>query len=583
MNKKILSCLAVLLFAISCRAENNQWEWAKKLPMAYCEAKAASGKDGSVYITGYFQDSLKIGNITLYSKGYSDIFVSKLDSSGQCLWAKRAGGICDDRAQAIAVDDSGNCYISGFHDPNADFGLLNIPATDFRALFLARMDKNGNWQWIQQSESNLAGEVTTMTVNNRGSVWVGGIFTNQLKFGSTVLSDLYCTYEILMLKYTTAGNFSWAKQSTHHFDKNMIKRYGPQQTVRSMAADSDGNLYLTGGQGGRLYFDSLYSPQSSSAPGGILIAKIDSEGAAAWVKTAGTDADGFGQWFDIGQSVIIDQNGNCIVAGQTGSNRNDFSVAATFDSLTFNTTGYADGFIAKINSSGEYLWVRQISGAAHEFVTSAICDRQNNVYISGEFGAWNINYNLSTLQDSSATFGSTVLQPVQRLDAFVSKLSASGDFLWTKQAGGLGNEYTYSLMLDNRNNCCLFGAFDKQLVLPCIELNTTELWNGFLAKLNTQTGISESENQLKQTSLNECYPNPFNNSALITYQLSADEDVKLTIFNAQGQVVKELLNQKQSSGFHTVKFNANGLNSGVYFYKLQTAPQSITKRAVLLK
>ena len=138
-------------------------------------------------------------------------------------------------------------------------------------------------------------------------------------------------------------------------------------------------------------------------------------------------------------------------------------------------------------------------------------------------------------------------------------------------------------MLDNYNNCYLFGMFNNQISFSNIELHATEYWNGFLAKLNTQTGISERDNLLKQTSLNECYPNPFNNSAIISYQLSADDEVKLTLFNAQGQVVKELLNQRQSSGYHTVKFNANGLNSGVYFYRLQSSSQTLTKRALLLK
>lgn len=77
------------------------------------------------------------------------------------------------------------------------------------------------------------------------------------------------------------------------------------------------------------------------------------------------------------------------------------------------------------------------------------------------------------------------------------------------------------------------------------------------------------------------YPNPFNPSTVIRYQLSASSEVKLTVYNISGQKVRELVNKKQKAGSYSVVFNAHGLASGVYFYRLQTNNGFIKTRKLL--
>ncbi|MFO7810587.1 MAG: T9SS type A sorting domain-containing protein, partial [Candidatus Delongbacteria bacterium] len=79
------------------------------------------------------------------------------------------------------------------------------------------------------------------------------------------------------------------------------------------------------------------------------------------------------------------------------------------------------------------------------------------------------------------------------------------------------------------------------------------------------------------------YPNPFNPSTEIKFNLANSADVKLTVFNARGQAVMNLKDEKMSKGLHTVNFDACSLNSGVYFYKLEANGRSETKKMVLMK
>jgi len=96
--------------------------------------------------------------------------------------------------------------------------------------------------------------------------------------------------------------------------------------------------------------------------------------------------------------------------------------------------------------------------------------------------------------------------------------------------------------------------------------------------------IAEEENGIiKVFALNSNYPNPFNPTTQIGYQLPKNSFVNLVVYNTVGQEVANLVNQHQSSGQYTVKFNAANLPSGVYIYKLQAGDFSSTKKMLLLQ
>lgn len=79
------------------------------------------------------------------------------------------------------------------------------------------------------------------------------------------------------------------------------------------------------------------------------------------------------------------------------------------------------------------------------------------------------------------------------------------------------------------------------------------------------------------------YPNPFNPSTTINFQLAEETDVTLKVFDALGNEVAVLVNEVKPAGFYQYNFNAEGLTSGIYFYKIQTESFSATKKMLLLK
>jgi len=97
------------------------------------------------------------------------------------------------------------------------------------------------------------------------------------------------------------------------------------------------------------------------------------------------------------------------------------------------------------------------------------------------------------------------------------------------------------------------------------------------------TGISNEELGIRNEELFQNYPNPFNNSTMVSYQLSTMDLVKLAVYNAKGELVKNLVNATQSAGKHNVTFKADGLNSGVYYIKMQSGKYSSVQKCLLVK
>jgi hypothetical protein len=103
------------------------------------------------------------------------------------------------------------------------------------------------------------------------------------------------------------------------------------------------------------------------------------------------------------------------------------------------------------------------------------------------------------------------------------------------------------------------------------------------SKVSSPTGVGETPVIADNFVLEQNYPNPFNPSTTISFTIQADQLVTLKIFNALGEEVRTLVNGNLAKGTHSINFNAGGLSSGLYLYRLESGNQVQVKKMTLLK
>ena len=104
-----------------------------------------------------------------------------------------------------------------------------------------------------------------------------------------------------------------------------------------------------------------------------------------------------------------------------------------------------------------------------------------------------------------------------------------------------------------------------------------------IIKIEETSGIENNTSTPFEFELSQNYPNPFNPVTLISFALTGKTDVRLSVYNINGQLVSELVNGAMDAGYHAVEFDGGRLNSGVYYYTLEADGKTMTKKMVLTK
>lgn len=138
-----------------------------------------------------------------------------------------------------------------------------------------------------------------------------------------------------------------------------------------------------------------------------------------------------------------------------------------------------------------------------------------------------------------------------------------------------------SFWVETRYLAAGYGLVEREFEPGAIHFAAGAIING--VQYGIVTGLQEEDAFVPgEIGLGQNYPNPFNPTTTIEYQITTPSAVKLTIFNALGQNVTTLINEHQLPGFYKVDFTADGLNSGLYFYRLQANGITLTKKMILL-
>jgi len=552
MKRLILICLLSIICTILF-TQVPDWLWASRAggydnDISY---SIAIDNQGNHYITGAYGGTVSFGTTTLISSSvFLDVFIAKLDSNGNWLWAVSAGGASSDRGNSIAVDTCGNLYVTGDFRETANFGTTQLIGNGVTNIFVAKLDTDGNWLWVLQSVGTSPSDFVirpSLAIDNANHVFVTGYFSGIMSFGNLPPLTNNGNYSLFISKLDSNGNWIWAKQA-----EGTGFSYSSNVTLEDSI-----NIYLCGYFSGNIVIGITQLTSSGSSD--VFAAKLDTNGNWLWaIRAGGTD-------YEHCSSIALDNSEHIYLTGE-------FSGTASFGTITLTSSwiGDYDIFIAKLDTSGNIIWAVGAGGVESDCGNSITVDNSDNIYLAGSFS-------------NTAVFGSTSLTSSGVSDVLVAKLDSSGNWLWAEKAGGTASERVHDIALDSSGNLSITGYFNSSTGLGPDSLIVNGTGRIFVAKLHIgEVGVEDDivPNNSVFPLLSNAHPNPFHRgeTAQIKVEIPAREIGTLSFYNLKGQCIKTY---SLRSGSHQISFDSKKLASGIYLYQLHTPSAIITKKLVL--
>jgi len=399
---------------------------------------------GNAYVTGdTYSSDFPMQNPYQGTKAGSDsvdVFITKLSSSATgsiyLVYSTYLGGSGSDHGYGIAVDGSGNAYVTG-QTFSSDFPTQNPYQGTFAGggwdAFITKLSSSGNTlTYSTYLGGSSRDEGNGIAVDGSGNAYVtgetsssdfpmqnpyqgtidGGVDAFITKLSSPTPNSTYLVYS------TYLGGSSW-------------------DNGNGIAVDSSGNAYVTG-QTISSDFPTQNPYQGTQAGAcDVFITKLSSSGSAL---TYSTYLGGSGS--EYGEGIAVDGSGNAYVTGDTWSS--DFPTQNPYQRTL---AGSWDAFITKLDSSGSALsYSTYLGGSGSDHGEGIAVDGSGNAYVTGD--TWSSDF--------------PTQNPYQRTlageqDAFIAKFASSGSALYSTYLGGNDYDHGYGIAVDGSGNAYVTG------------------------------------------------------------------------------------------------------------------------------
>jgi Carboxypeptidase regulatory-like domain/Beta-propeller repeat len=406
---------------------------------------------GSVYVTGFTDSTgfpITAGVFDTTFNGFTDVFVTKLNAAGSSLiYSTFLGGSLNDTGNGIAVDSSGNAFVTG-NTPSSDFpttvGAFDTIRTGVSDVFVTKLNATGSSilysTFIGGSEADLGYGIA---VDSSGNAFLTGytFFSNDFVVypttGGAFDTTLNGSTDVFVTKLNATG--SSLIYSTFIGGSNID--FG-----NSIEVDSSGNAFVTGNtKGGNFPTTSGAFDTTFNGGDDVFVTELNATGSSLLYSTfiGGTGSE-------TGQDIAVDSMGNAFVTGYTSDGVNPYPTTVGAFDTTFN--GFGDVFVTKLNASGSsLLYSTFIGGSSLDYGVGIGVDSTGNAFVTG--------HTLDDTIDFPVTTGAFDTTHNGSYDVFVSKLNTSGSTLiYSTFIGGGNIEETYASAIDSSGNVFVTGS-----------------------------------------------------------------------------------------------------------------------------
>ncbi len=186
--------------------------WAKQVAGDNNNPKSITGdKEGNIYVAGQFEGDLVYDTITTYSFR-SACFLLKIGRNGEAKWISRSGGTGTSYPQSVSVDSSGNVILAGTFINQVSFGTINLSGFGSYDIFIARLNTSGDVIWAVQAGGGGDDRGSSVVCGNDGAIFINGSYENIAHFGPFTLNTGggYYSFATYAAKLNANGSFVWA-------------------------------------------------------------------------------------------------------------------------------------------------------------------------------------------------------------------------------------------------------------------------------------------------------------------------------------------------------------------------------------
>jgi hypothetical protein len=331
--------------------------------------------NNNIYIAGNFSGRRAWGDYqikTEHSNNSSkDIFLAKLDNSGEYISNISFGGIGDDSAECLYIDDSCillACTFQNTFNLATSNGDINITSNGYNDCFVMMLDFNLNIEWIQTFGGQFNDNITGLKRNSNGEIIIVGDFMEQLQYKSNSLNEtLYsigCQDGYLGVM-SSEGNLKEIFQIGGNGDER----------ITCIAIDDNNCTYLGGRYDSNIIINDDIIAESSGEED-IYIMKFDQEYDMEWIHTiGGASSDGC---LDI---QLLNDN-----LYATGYFTGDVQDKYDEENSNWNHYGKRDAFLLKLSFDGDYYWCKTWGNARTEDFGNKLChDQSGNIHVTGAY------------------------------------------------------------------------------------------------------------------------------------------------------------------------------------------------------
>ncbi|HSD13366.1 MAG TPA: T9SS type A sorting domain-containing protein [Flavobacterium sp.] len=493
--------IVLLFYPLLLLSQAPAIQWQNRIGGAnsnYCYASQQT-TDGGFIIGGRSNSDIS-GDKTENSKGDYDYWVVKTNNLGQVVWDKTIGGASpntwnQDFFGAIKqTPDGGYIICGGSNSPlsgNKTENAINDPYWDF---WIVKTNAIGNIEWQNVIGGSLDEDIISLDLTQDGGYILGGYSDSSISNDKTENCRGFQDYWVV--KLDGSGNVLWNKTfggSGH--DK-----------LNSIIETTDGGFLLGGHSDSNISGDKT---ENSKGNNDYWVIKLDNNGNQQWQKTIG------GSGFESLSNVLQSPDGGYFLAGYSDS-------PISSDKTDF-CRGLYDFWVVKTDNTGNIQWQKTIGGNNQDYlISSALCSDASYIL---------------TGHSSSAISHEKTEPLIGVFDAWVIKISESGNIIWQKTIGGSLGEALFNVIQTNDGGYFLSGYTVSPISGDITEepIGLNDYWIVKLAPDN----LSINENELNNNLV--LYPNPVNNTLNINAKNNIEVQ-RISIYNTLGQLLTVIPN-----------------------------------------